>query len=78
MLKWIIILIALYSGIPVFPPDLLFKTPSERKKAPPEIQDEMVQDPVCKTYVPKRLALKGTGPKGKRIIFAAPNAGKTI
>lgn len=36
----------------------LFASPKLPKQDPPrEIQDEMVQDPVCKVYVPKRQAV---------------------
>jgi uncharacterized protein len=42
----------------------LFSSPElPGKKAPREIQDEMVQDPVCGVYVPKKQAvvLQGAG-----------------
>ena len=49
---------------------LLFKSPPG-KKAPAEIQDEMVQDPVCKTYVPKRVALEGNRSDGQKEYFCS-------
>ena len=70
MLKWIIILVALYLVYRFVRRNLLFKTP-QRKKAPAEIQDEMVQDPFCKTYVPKRVALEGNRSDGQKEYFCS-------
>jgi len=70
MLKWIIILIGLYLAYRIVRRSLLFKAPSG-KRAPAEIQDEMVQDPVCKTYVPKRMALEGTRFNGQKEYFCS-------
>ena len=47
-----------------------------RGKPPQEIQDEMVQDPVCQVYLPKRgWPWSSMIPRGKRNIFAASSAG---
>jgi YHS domain-containing protein len=70
MLKWIIILIALYLAYRIVRRSPLFKSPPG-KKAPAEIQDEMVQDPVCKTYVPKRVALEGNRSDGQKEYFCS-------
>ena len=71
MLKWIIILIGLYLAYRFVRRSVLFKAP-RGKKAPAEIQDEMVQDPVCKTYVPKRVALEGNRSDGQKVYFCSP------
>jgi YHS domain-containing protein len=63
LIRWIIILVVGY---------LLFRflrrflsSPKLSERNPPrEIQDEMVQDPVCKVYLPKRQAKVLNGPKG--------------
>ena len=70
MLKWIIVLIALYLAYRFVRRSVLFKAPSG-KRAPAEIQDEMVQDPVCKTYVPKRVALEGNRSDGQKEYFCS-------
>jgi YHS domain-containing protein len=70
MLKWIIIIIALYLAYRLVRRSVIFKAPSG-KKAPAEIQDEMVQDPVCKTYVPKRVALEGNRCDGQKEYFCS-------
>ncbi|MBI5582496.1 MAG: transcriptional regulator [Deltaproteobacteria bacterium] len=56
MLKWIIIIIVFFLVYRLIRRHLGSKTPAA-KKAPDQIQDEMVQDPICQTYVPKRMAL---------------------
>jgi YHS domain-containing protein len=71
MLKWIIILIALYLAYRFVRRIVLFKAPLG-KRAPVEIQDEMVQDPICKTYVPKRVALEGIRSDGQKEYFCSP------
>ena len=71
MLRWIIILIVLYLAYRIVRRSVFFKAPPG-KKAPAEIQDEMVQDPVCKTYVPKRLALEGNRSDGQKEYFCSP------
>jgi YHS domain-containing protein len=70
MLKWIIVLIVLYLAYRFVLRSVLFKAPSG-KRAPAEIQDEMVQDPVCKTYVPKRVALEGNRSDGQKEYFCS-------
>jgi YHS domain-containing protein len=70
MLKWIIILIALYLAYRLLRRSIQFKA-SQGKRAPAEIQDEMVQDPVCKTYVPKRLALEGNRSDREKVYFCS-------
>jgi uncharacterized protein len=70
MLKWIIILIAIYLVYRFVRQSVLRKAPSG-KKAPAEIQDEMVQDPYCRTYVPKRVALEGNGFNGEKLYFCS-------
>jgi YHS domain-containing protein len=71
MLKWIIILIVFYLAYRIIIRSGLLRTPPG-KKAPAEIQDEMVQDPVCKTYVPRRMALEGNRSDGQRVFFCSP------
>jgi YHS domain-containing protein len=70
MLRWIIILIGLYLAYRIVRRIVSFKTPPG-KKAPAEIQDEMVQDPMCKTYVPKRVALEGNRADGQKEYFCS-------
>ena len=41
-----------------------------RKKAQDDLVDEMVQDPVCKTYIPRREAFKKSY-GGKEILFCS-------
>ena len=57
-------------GLPDCPPEPFLKAPPG-KKTPAEIQDEMVQDPVCKTYVPKRVALEGNRSDGQKEYFCS-------
>lgn len=45
-----------------------FFSPKVNKTPPPPITDELVKDPVCGTYVPKREALV-YGRKGKLYYF---------
>jgi YHS domain-containing protein len=70
MLKWIIIFIALYLVYRFVRQSSLLKRPLG-KRAPAEIQDEMVQDPVCKTYVPRRMALAGNRSDGQKEYFCS-------
>jgi YHS domain-containing protein len=62
MIRWIIIIIVLFLVYRLIRRALRLKTPA--RKAPDQIQDEMVQDPVCQTYVPKRMALTVNRPEG--------------
>jgi YHS domain-containing protein len=41
------------------------------RKTPQEIQDEMVQDPNCKVYLPKRQAKVLNSPKGPTYYFCS-------
>lgn len=65
MLRWLIILIVLFLVYRFVRRHWSLKRPAARKP-PEQIQDEMVQDPVCGTYIPKRMALtvnrSGEGP----------------
>ena len=70
MFRWIIIIIIgylVYRFLRGFlaPPKLLKRNP------PREIQDEMVQDPVCKVYLPKRQAVVHTGSRGEIRYFCS-------
>jgi YHS domain-containing protein len=47
------------------------KAPSA-PQAPAQIQDEMVQDPVCLTYVPKRMAVTVNTPREGALYFCSP------
>ena len=56
LFRWIIILIVGYLVYRYLKRSL--SSPKLPKRNPPqEIQDEMVQDPVCQVYLPKRQAL---------------------
>jgi YHS domain-containing protein len=56
LIRWIIIVILGYLLYRFF--RRFLSSPRQPKRKPPqEIQDEMVQDPVCKVYLPKRQAL---------------------
>lgn len=70
MLRWIIILIVLYLVYRIVIRIGRLKVPPGNK-APAEIQDEMVQDPVCKTYIPRRVALEGNRPDGQKVFFCS-------
>jgi YHS domain-containing protein len=75
LIRWIIILIIGY---------LLFRflrrflsSPKLPERNPPrEIQDEMVQDPVCKVYLPKRQAKVLNVPKGTNYYFCSAECRK--
>ncbi len=77
MFKWIIILIAFYLIYRFLRRSALFKAPAG-KRAPAEIQDEMVQDPVCKTYVPKRVALEVNRADGEKEYFCSTECRDTF
>jgi len=47
-----------------------FKQGKDYKKAQDDMIDEMVQDPVCKTYIPRREAVKKSY-GGKKILFCS-------
>jgi YHS domain-containing protein len=72
MVRWIIILIVLFLAYRLFRRFLGPKAPAV-KHPPQQIQDEMVQDPVCQTYVPKRLALTVQRPGDGPLYFCSPD-----
>lgn len=56
LFRWIIILVVVYLVYRYL--KRFLSSPTLPKRNPPqEIQDEMVQDPVCQVYLPKRQAL---------------------
>jgi YHS domain-containing protein len=70
MVRWIILFIVLYLAYRVlkgylFPPKL------SRRDPPKEINDEMVQDPVCQVYMPKRQAVILSEPNGSVRYFCS-------
>jgi len=70
LFRWIILLLVGYLVYRFF--RRFLSSPKPPKKNPPqEIQDEMVQDPVCKVYLPKRQALTLNGPNGKNEYFCS-------
>jgi len=71
MLRWIIIFAVVYVIIRVLRGSSWFKT-IPRKAPPREIQDEMVEDPVCKVYVPKGRSLVLHLEGGKKEYFCSP------
>jgi YHS domain-containing protein len=75
MLRWIIITLVIYLVYLLVRGKIgaLRATP---KVKPQQIQDEMVEDPVCKVYIPKRQALVwGTG-QGEEKYFCSPECRK--
>ncbi len=57
-------------GLPVL--KRFLSSPKLPKRNPPqEIQDEMVQDPVCKVYLPKRQAVVLKSPNGMNYYFCS-------
>lgn len=71
MLRWIIILIVFFLAYRFFRRFFARKA-TAAKKTPDQIQDEMVQDPVCGTYVPKRMALMVNRPGEEQTFFCSP------
>jgi YHS domain-containing protein len=70
MVRWIILFIVGYLAYQFL--KRFLASPRLPKKNPPEqIQDEMVQDPVCKVYLPKRQALVLNVPKGEPQYFCS-------
>jgi len=55
LFRWIILLLVGYL-IYRFLRGVLTSSKQPKRTPPQEIQDEMVQDPVCKVYLPKRQA----------------------
>ena len=70
MLRWIILIIVGYL-IYRFLRGFLASPKPPKRNPPREIQDEMVQDPVCKVYLPKRQAVVHTDPKGEMHYFCS-------
>jgi YHS domain-containing protein len=70
MLRWII-LIAVWYLVYRFLRRYLASTKLPKRKPPQEIQDEMVQDPVCKIYLPKRQALVLQDSRGQNQFFCS-------
>lgn len=70
MLRWIILIIVGYL-VYRFLRGFLAPPKLPKRNPPQEIQDEMVQDPVCKVYLPKRQALVLSGPNGKIHYFCS-------
>ncbi len=70
MFRWIILFVVgylVYRFLRGFMPP-----PKLPKRNPPqEIQDEMVQDPVCQVYLPKRQALVLNDSKGEIHYFCS-------
>jgi YHS domain-containing protein len=60
MTRWLILLIVGYF-VYRFLKGFLKSTKRPRNLPPKEIQDEMVQDPICKIYLPKRQAVNLSG-----------------
>jgi YHS domain-containing protein len=61
MARWLILLVVGYL-VYRFLKGLLTSPKIPRRDPPKEIQDEMVQDPICKVYLPKRQAMMLNGP----------------
>ena len=70
MVRWIIIIIVFFLVYRLIRRYLVRKAPAA-KPAPEQIQDEMVQDPVCQTYVPKRMALTVNRPQEGPVHFCS-------
>ncbi len=70
LFRWIILLLVGYLLYRFF--RRFLSSPKLPKRKPPEeIQDEMVQDPVCKVYLPKRQALILNRPNGENEYFCS-------
>jgi YHS domain-containing protein len=70
MLRWII-LIAVWYLVYRFLRRFLASPKLPKRNPPQEIQDEMVLDPVCKVYLPKRQALVLKDPRGGTHYFCS-------
>lgn len=70
MVRWIILLIVGYVAYR-FLRGFLASPRLPKRNPPQEIQDEMVQDPVCKVYLPKRQALILDGQKEDNHYFCS-------
>lgn len=70
LIRWIIILIVLFFLFRLL--RRVFSSSKLPDRNPPrEIQDEMVQDPVCKVYLPKRLAIILNSTNGVHYYFCS-------
>ncbi len=70
LIRWIIIIITGFFLFRLL--RRIFSSPKLPERNPPrEIQDEMVQDPVCKVYLPKRQAKILNSPKGIHYYFCS-------
>jgi YHS domain-containing protein len=70
MLRWII-LIAVWFLIYKLVRRILASPKLPKRPPPQQIQDEMVQDPVCKIYLPKRQAVVLNGPQNETHYFCS-------
>ncbi|OGP49861.1 MAG: hypothetical protein A2Y79_02650 [Deltaproteobacteria bacterium RBG_13_43_22] len=70
LFRWIILLLIGYL-IYRFLRGVLSSPKRPKRNPPKEIQDEMVQDPVCKVYLPKRQALALNGSNGTLYYFCS-------
>lgn len=70
MLRWIILIIIGWL-VYRFLQRILASSKIPQRTPPKEIEDEMVQDPVCKIYVPKRQALVLHGLKEENVYFCS-------
>ena len=77
MIRWIILFIIGYLAYRIFR-GLLSPRKVPRREPPQEIQDEMVQDPVCQVYLPKRQAISLSGPDGTRHYFCSTRCRDTF
>jgi YHS domain-containing protein len=77
MFRWIILLIIGYLAYR-FIRGFLSPPKVPRREPPQEIQDEMVQDPVCQVYLPKRQAISLSGPDGTVHYFCSARCRDTF
>ena len=70
LFRWIILLLVGYL-IYRFLRGVLSSPKLPKRNPPQEIQDEMVQDPVCKVYLPKRQAKVLNSTKGVNYYFCS-------
>ncbi len=77
MIRWLILLIVGYL-VYRYLKGVLTSPKIPRRDPPKEIQDEMVQDPVCKVYLPKRQAVILTGSDGMIHYFCSSQCRDTF
>ena len=70
LIRWIIILLGVYVLFRLLKRTFTSSRIPERKP-PREIQDEMVQDPICQVYLPKRLAKELNSSNGVHYYFCS-------